>query len=313
MGRTDLTGILSPVEIRFPQLFFEMNHFVILNFDTFPAKFIGHIVRIGKPVFAGQYPRSIDDPMGGDVSISRMMLAKGIPYHPGRSQGEVIGYYSVSGYPADWDFTDHIIDQLVVGFPQFALLLCFKNTNIYMESQPVQYFVLGIMTLTDARYFSALGVEYLHFDLNPESPYSISQPAWQAIIEWVEGSDIVCSFDHLFDRDAIRQIVENPMVTGVMSHYPDLLDHVSQINPGLKLFQQVDSPEEVDKQLSLTGVICPVQTAYLPHGFLLCNGPLEAQGAVQNGVTRIAIHPGSEDEVGIKDYEAWDRLLYQEF
>lgn len=182
-----------------------------------------------------------------------------------------------------------------------------------MESQPVEYFVLGIKTLTDARYFSALGVEYLHFDLNPDSAYAITQPAWQAIVEWVEGADIVCSFDHLLDEEAIREIVENSVVAGVSSIYPDLLDHVHRIKPDIKLFQQVQSPEETDQHLPLTGVISPVNAAHLSTSFLLCNGPLEAQDAVKNGVRRIAIHPGDEDEVGIKDFEAWDQLLYQEF
>lgn len=118
-----MRGVLSPVKIRFPQLFFEMDDFVILNFDAFPAKFIGHIVGIGKPVFAGQYPRSVDDSMRWDVPVAGMMLAKCIADHPGRAQGEVIGYDTVGGYPTDWDFTDHIVDQLVVGFAQFPVLL----------------------------------------------------------------------------------------------------------------------------------------------------------------------------------------------
>lgn len=182
-----------------------------------------------------------------------------------------------------------------------------------MESQPVEYFILGIMTLTDARYFSAMEVDYLHFDLNPDSPYPISKPAWQAIVEWVEGSDIICSFDHLFDEEEIRSIVEDPSLSGVLSHFPDLLDYVHRIRPEIKLFQHVNSIEDVDQNLPLTGVIGPENApSTFPH-FLLVNGPLEAESAVVNGNHRIAIHPGNEDEVGIKDFEAYDRLLYGEF
>lgn len=182
-----------------------------------------------------------------------------------------------------------------------------------MESQSVEYFILGIMTLTDARYFSALEVDYLHFDFNPDSPYPISKPAWQAIVEWVEGSDIICTFDHLFDEEEIRSIVEDPSVSGVLSHFSDLLDYVHRIRPELRLFQQVDSWEEVDRNLQLTGVIAPGNVAVPSPHFLLVNGPMEAEEAVKNGSHRIAIHPGNEDEVGIKDFEAYDRLLYGEF
>lgn len=181
-----------------------------------------------------------------------------------------------------------------------------------MEKQPIQYFILGIMTLTDARYFSALEVDYLHFDLNPDSPYPIDKPVWQAIVEWVEGSDIVCSFDHLFDEEEIRSIVEDPSVSGVLSQFSDMLDYVHRIRPEIKLFQQVVSLDEVDRNLPLTGVIGTEDTTMSSSHFLQVNGPLEAEIAVKNGTNRIAIHPGSEDEVGIKDFEAYDRLLYGE-
>lgn len=182
-----------------------------------------------------------------------------------------------------------------------------------MENQPVQYFILGVLTLTDARYFSALGVDYLHFDLNPGSSFAISTPAYHAIIEWVEGSDIICSFDHLFDKEQIREIVEDKSVSGVLSQYPDMLDYASRIRPELKLFQKVVKNEEIDQQLSLTGVLGDESLDPCENHFLICNGPGEAEQAIKSGHYLIAIHPGSENEVGIKDFEAYDRLFYQEF
>lgn len=182
-----------------------------------------------------------------------------------------------------------------------------------METQSVQYFIVGVMTLTDARYFSALGVDYLHFDLNPDSPYAISTEAWQGIVDWVEGADVICSFDHLFDEDRIREIVDDQSVAGVLSTHPDLLDYVHRLRPGLKLFQQLTPGNEPDRHLTLSGVLSreKVKTGY--DSYLFCNGPLEAEEAIKTGVTHIALHPGNEEEVGIKDFEAYDRLLYQEF
>src|SRR5690606_18057864 len=127
---------------------------------------------------------------------------------------------------------------------------------------------------------------YLHFDLDPDSPYPIDKPVWQAIVEWVEGADIVCSFDHMFDEEEIRGIVEDQSVSGVLSSYPDMLDYVHRIRPELKLFQQVESWEEVDRKLTLTGVIGPDKSASPSTYFLLCNGPLEAELAVKNGAKR---------------------------
>ncbi len=182
-----------------------------------------------------------------------------------------------------------------------------------MKTHPIQYFILGVMTLTDARYFSALGVDYLHFDLNPDSPYAISTPAYRAIIEWVEGSQIICSIDHLFEEDQIREIVEDKSVSGVLSQYPDMLDYVYRIRPELKLFQEAPKEGAIDRQLSLTGILGDRSLDSHENHFLICQGPLEAEQAIKAGSNLIAIHPGNEDEVGIKDFEAYDRLLYQEF
>lgn len=179
--------------------------------------------------------------------------------------------------------------------------------------QSVQYFILGVTTLTDARYFSALGARYLHFDLNPKSPYALDQSAYEAIVEWVEGSDIICSFDHLFDEESIRDLIDSENLAGIMSIYPDMLDYVHRIRPELKLFQKVQSDEAGDDTLPLTGIISE-KTNHSRHDlFQLFDDPAKAETAVKSGATKIALHPGSEDEVGIKDFEAYDRLLYQEF
>src|SRR5690606_6331479 len=124
-----------------------------------------------------------------------------------------------------------------------------------------------------------------------DTTYHISMTAVQAIDVWVEGSDIICSFDHLFDEEEIRSIVEDPSLSGILSHFPDLLDYVHRIRPEIKLFQHVNSIEDVDQNLPLSGVIGPENApSTFPH-FLLVNGPLEAESAVVNGNHRIAIHP----------------------
>ena len=265
---------------------------------------------MGKLILPGQYAGRIDHPVSRYVAVACMMLPQSVSYHPGRSQGQEVRNDAVGRDPAGWYLFHQLIYRLVIAFHQFYLTFALKITNIVMETQSVEFIIMGVMTLTDARYFSAMEAKYLHFDLNPESPWAIDQHSWQAIIEWVEGSEIICSFDHLFDDAAIREIVEDPRVTGVLSIYPDMLDHVSRMYPELKLFQRVDSPEEVDFHLPLTGVISPIVSPKYGNQFKLCNGPLEAVQAIGDGVSKVAIHPGNEDEVGIKDFEVWDTLWY---
>src|SRR5690625_1134444 len=123
-----------------------------------------------------------------------------------------------------------------------------------MDHEKREFFIMGVKTLTDARYFSAMGADILHFDLNPESPYYIDIPQYKAIIEWVEGSEIISSFDHLFDEKKIRELIEIPNVDGVLSRYHDMLDFVHRLEPDLSLYQYLDG-EPVDADLPISGVI----------------------------------------------------------
>lgn len=47
-----------------------------------------------------------------------------------------------------------------------------------------KFFAKNITHLTDARYFAAMGVDWMSFDLGPKG---ISLAAFNAIVEWVEG------------------------------------------------------------------------------------------------------------------------------
>src|SRR5690625_6884950 len=97
--------------------------------------------------------------------------------------------------------------------------------------------------------FSARVSKILHFYLNPESSYNINIPQYKAIIEWVEGSEIISSFDHLFDEKKIRELIEIPNVDGVLSRYSDMLDFVHRLEPDLSLYQYLSWLLDVPDQL----------------------------------------------------------------
>lgn len=174
----------------------------------------------------------------------------------------------------------------------------------------MEYFIIGTNNLTDARYFSAMGVKYLHFDLDPGSPYAIGEADFRGIIEWIEGSDVVCSFDHLFDEEEIKSIIGLPAVRGVLSRYPDMLDFVRRIHPEIKLFQNIFTGNHADPDLPLTAVISEEMPVSDLPWFKFCkdieNAALEE---TRGNCAGLAFHPGGEEEVGIKDYDLFDRLL----
>lgn len=185
-----------------------------------------------------------------------------------------------------------------------------------MNHEKVEYFIMGVKTLTDARYFSAMGADFLHFDLDPKSPFFIDGNQYRAIIEWVEGSQVICSFDHLFDEEEIRSLIEIPQVSGVLSQYPDMLDYVHRIQPEALLFQRLHGdPAELDKDLPLAGIVTDRETVSSERQYILYpDAELAMDGILRNKEEYgVALHPGGEEEVGIKDFEIYDRLFYGEF
>ncbi|HMQ08071.1 MAG TPA: hypothetical protein PKC30_12275 [Saprospiraceae bacterium] len=73
----------------------------------------------------------------------------------------------------------------------------------------------GVTNLTDARYFAAWGVEYIGFDIDPESDSFISPPQFKEISQWIEGPEIVIEMGSISDRAWLQeytQYVENPVL-----------------------------------------------------------------------------------------------------
>jgi phosphoribosylanthranilate isomerase len=68
--------------------------------------------------------------------------------------------------------------------------------------------VNDIQNLTDARYFSAMGVDYLGFCCNPGSETFCSLQKIKEIIEWVEGPEFVLQFQGFQRESEIVSAVE---------------------------------------------------------------------------------------------------------
>ena len=54
---------------------------------------------------------------------------------------------------------------------------------------------VNITNLTDARYFAAQGVTYMHFDLRETSPAYISLTQAMTIIDWIDGVNFIGQWD----------------------------------------------------------------------------------------------------------------------
>ncbi|KAA3625693.1 MAG: hypothetical protein DWQ02_21265 [Bacteroidetes bacterium] len=75
----------------------------------------------------------------------------------------------------------------------------------------------SITNLTDARYFAAMGVEWLGFNLNSKEADVISTENFKEIEEWVEGVQIVAEYgDESWEkiREGVEEVVPNVVQLG---------------------------------------------------------------------------------------------------
>lgn len=66
-----------------------------------------------------------------------------------------------------------------------------------------------ISNLTDARYFAAWGVDWMGFNLNPETEQNLNVHELAAITEWVEGPEMIGEFSSMTDAEQITKVVND--------------------------------------------------------------------------------------------------------
>lgn len=102
-----------------------------------------------------------------------------------------------------WDmFHNKVYFFKIIGWPHYNHYFCEVKTKIKISS---------VNNLTDARYFAAWGVDFIGFDINPESPAFLSPPLLKEISEWVEGPQIVLEAGKIEDENWLLTYLEqNP-------------------------------------------------------------------------------------------------------
>jgi len=93
-------------------------------------------------------------------------------------------------------------------------------------------FARNIQHLTDARYFSAMGVDWMSFDLRPTSNFYISELAFEAIKEWVEGPGFCIENDGKESKVTVLRNFEetNPSHEGVLQiNVDDWMEYEKEI------------------------------------------------------------------------------------
>ncbi len=146
--------------------------------------------------------------------------------------------------------------------------------------------VLSTNNLTDARYFAAYGVDYLGFDLNPESGDYLGYDKIKEIMEWVEGPKTLGQLTDLSGAKLFDEVLKL-----------DAVCDESRIVDGSDEFPILDFAEGGFSR-----------GAFI-DGF---DGVDDLRFIIEQGMDLgIVLRGGEEAKVGVKSYEELD-LIFEE-
>lgn len=160
----------------------------------------------------------------------------------------------------------------------------------------------NIINLSDARYFSAWGVDYLGFNTIPDSEYFISNSDIQEIKDWVEGPQCLLEanaleFDDLADGFILSNIYSSlPIVkeTFFRITFQDLIKGL----PDGKYISSIKD-EDVEKLSSIQS----------EHSHLYFEISELSLASIQKlGDFGLVVQGGEEEKVGLKSYEQLDEI-----
>lgn len=94
--------------------------------------------------------------------------------------------------------------------------------------QKIRIKVSKVDNLTNARYFAAMGVDYLGFCCNTGTEYYCTPARIQEIASWVEGPQIVPEFEGFQEESEVRAILNSGI--GHAVHFGVLADYSEGFN-----------------------------------------------------------------------------------
>lgn len=173
----------------------------------------------------------------------------------------------------------------------------------------------SVSSLSDARYFAGMGVDWLGFDVNPKSVHYVSLDLYKSIAGWVTGPKRVIELTHetptetlqlletyvpdlveidLSSFETVRQLTDLPIIAQV---------DLDQTQPPLESIKQAafisvnsTSPlkhkEIIQKIAQLTDVLLYISPDELNYKNLLTLLPISG----------LCLKGSPETQVGIKDY-----------
>ncbi len=184
-------------------------------------------------------------------------------------------------------------------------------------------FIHSITNLSDARFFSAYGVDWLSFDRSPNSTLSLPIEQIKEITNWVEGPQIAfnvvnCSTDEIkqfqseFDVDGfVLDEFQNQdwsytgqeMFTTILIQpnldWTDLAKRIESLHTNVLIDCYTNQVQISEEEIRLIGQIQSKFSIFL-DGKLMTN---HLDQLVKHSNCGIVLHGGEEEKVGIRSFD----------
>ena len=173
-----------------------------------------------------------------------------------------------------------------------------------------QILVRNIKHLTDARYFAAMGVDWMSMELNND-PASFMR--WHTFRDWVAGVKLAAEIDAVDEMMLAKSLIEAKPDGIILTHLLDLegisdaelffdtryvnLDKCPNDSFSIIHFDEIDADQILDRDPS---------TTFLQHDWTL---DVLDQLLVTGYKGGICFTGGDEDATGLRDYELIDELF----
>ncbi|MBT8234278.1 MAG: hypothetical protein HKO66_09370 [Saprospiraceae bacterium] len=164
----------------------------------------------------------------------------------------------------------------------------------------------NITNLTDARYFAAWGVDYLGFNMMPDSEYTLPLDKIKEIKEWVEGPKCLIETNALdFNEVADGHILSNIYSSIPLSKEAFYRINLEEIKKGLpsgKYILDLESENQLDVLAKIDSTLTQGIELYLN----IADIPVSLFPKFLD--FNLVIQGGDEEKVGVKSYDELDEL-----
>ncbi|MEZ5014153.1 MAG: hypothetical protein R2794_07665 [Chitinophagales bacterium] len=159
-------------------------------------------------------------------------------------------------------------------------------------------YAAAVNNLTDARNFSAYGVQYLGFCFNPNDPAYISPEKALEIRDWVSGPDIVADLRGQ-DMDNAENIISfmAPYAIEIDANMLEAYAHIPV--PKFIHAEKIDDQHVFNDVLYIISGSCTGDA----HPACMLKGKQHALPQIQNHIEAYYITGGTESEAGIRDLD----------